>query len=58
MNIKPTDILRAVAYPVTESSVLIPLIVFWLLVSIAIWGGVLGRVFLLLVVFRLCFGFR
>jgi hypothetical protein len=58
MNIKLTDILRAVAYPVTEASVLIPLIVFWLLASIAMWGGVLGQVFLVLVVVPAVFRFQ
>jgi len=58
MNIKPTDILRAVAYPATESSVLVPLIVFWLLVSIAMWGGVFGRIFVLLVVVPAVFRFQ
>lgn len=58
MTIKPINILRAVIYPVTESVVLIPLIVFWLLVSIAMWGGMLGRVFLLLVVVPAVFRFQ
>ncbi len=50
MNARPGDVLRAVVYPVTESSVLIPLVVFWLLVSMALWGGLLGLVFLFLIV--------
>ena len=54
---KPTEILKAIAYPLTESAVLIPMIVFWLLVSFGvwllvsfgIWGKVLGPIFLILV---------
>ena len=46
---KPTDILRAIFYPLTESSVLVPLLVFWLAVSFAAWGGVLGLFLLFLV---------
>lgn len=42
MNIKPLDVLRAIAYPVTESSVLVPVIFFWLLVSFASWAGLFG----------------
>ena len=43
---KPTDLIRAVFYPVTEWAVLVPLIFFWLLTSFALWGGVLGLFFL------------
>lgn len=50
MNVRPSEILRAVVYPVTESSVLIPLVVFWLLISFALWGGLLGLFFLFLIV--------
>jgi len=46
---KPTEILKAIAYPLTESAVSIPMIVFWLLVSFGLWGGVLGLFFLFLV---------
>ena len=38
----PANVIRAIAYPLTTSAVLVPLIVFWLLVSFASWGGVLG----------------
>jgi len=58
MNIRSTDILRAIAYPVTESSVLVPLIVFWLLVSIGMWGGVFGRILLFLIVVPAVFRFQ
>jgi len=47
---KPTDVVRAIVYPLTESSVLIPLLVFWLLVSFAAWGGLLGLFLLVLIV--------
>jgi hypothetical protein len=47
---RPTDALRAIAYPLTELAVLIPVVVLWLLVSFAIWGGVLGLFLLFLVI--------
>lgn len=47
---KPIDILRAIVYPVTSTSVLVPLLVFWLAVSLAAWGGLLGLFLLFLVV--------
>lgn len=47
---RPTDVLRAVVYPVTELGVMITLITFWLLVSFAIWGGILGMFLLFLVI--------
>ncbi|MGI9247369.1 MAG: hypothetical protein ACR2QI_00045 [Woeseiaceae bacterium] len=55
---RPVEIVRAIAYPVTESSVLIPLIVFWLLVSLAIWAGVFGLVLLFLVIVPAVFRFQ
>ena len=33
---------QAILYPLTSAAVLVPLVVFWLLVSFAAWGGVLG----------------
>ncbi len=39
---KPAEIVRAAVYPLTEISVLVPLIVFWLLVSITSLGGIFG----------------
>ena len=50
MNARPSDVLRAVVYPVTESSVLIPLVVFWVLISFARWGGLQGLRLLFLIV--------
>ncbi len=50
MNTRPSEVLRAVVYPVTESSVFVPLVVFWLLVSMALWGGLLGLFLLFLIV--------
>lgn len=47
---RPSDVLRAIAYPVTESAVLMPLLVFWLLLALAQWAGLLGLLLLLLVV--------
>ncbi|MGI9237735.1 MAG: hypothetical protein ACR2QZ_10090 [Woeseiaceae bacterium] len=49
MNVKPSDIVRALAYPLTESSVLVPLIFFWLMVSLASWGGFAGLFLMFLV---------
>lgn len=47
---RPTDVLKAIAYPLTELSVAFPLITLWLLVSFAIWGGTLGLFLLVLVI--------
>lgn len=38
----PTKVAKAVFYPLTASRVLIPLVTFWLLMSFAHWGGILG----------------
>jgi len=48
--VKPADVVRALVYPVSDSSVLIPLLVFWLLTSFAIWGGLLGLFLVFLIV--------
>ncbi len=47
---KPSDIGRAIAYPLVTPAVLVPLVVFWLLISFAIWGGLLGLFLLFLVI--------
>ena len=49
---KPGDIGRAIAYPLIAPAVLVPLVVFWLLISFAIWGGVLGLFLLFHVLFE------
>lgn len=49
MNIKPVGILRAIAYPLTEPNVLVPLLFFWLMVSFASWAGLLGLLLMLLI---------
>lgn len=49
MNIKPVDIRRAITYPLSEPSVLVPLIFFWLMISLASWGGVFGLLLMFLV---------
>ena len=41
-----TDVLRAVLAPLHEFTVLVPLLMFWTLIALGIWGGVLG-IFLL-----------
>jgi hypothetical protein len=48
--VRPTEVLRALAYPLVTPGVLIPLLVFWLLLSFAVWGGLLGLFLLFLVV--------
>lgn len=55
---KPADILRAITYPVTESSVLVPLVAFWLLISLANWGGLFGLIFLFLLVIPALYRFQ
>ena len=50
MNIKPFGVLRAIAYPLTESNVLVPLVFFWLMVSLASWAGLFGLFLMLLVI--------
>ena len=46
---KPTDLVRAILYPITASAVLVPLLVFWLAISFASWGGVLGLFLMFLI---------
>ena len=53
----PANIIRAIAYPVTAPAVLVPLIVFWLLVSFASWGGMLG-LFLMFLILPAIFRFQ
>jgi len=47
---QPGNLLKAILYPVTQSSVLIPVLVLWLLMSFARWGGVLGLFLMFLVI--------
>lgn len=47
---RPTDVLKAIAYPLTEPAVVMTLIMLWLLVSFAIWGGAMGLFVLILVI--------
>lgn len=53
----PLNVIRAIAYPLTAPAVFVPLIVFWLLVSFASWGGVLG-LFLMFLVLPALFRFQ
>ena len=55
---KPAEFFRAVVYPLTESSVLIPLLVFWLLVSVAGLGGFFGLFLVFLVIVPAVFRFQ
>lgn len=47
---RPIDVVRAIVYPLTESSVLIPLLVFWLLLALAQWAGLFGLLLLFIVI--------
>ncbi len=47
-KMKPSDPFRAIIYPLTSPSVLMTLIVFWLLISFGLWGGILGLFLLFL----------
>jgi len=46
---KPAELLRAIVSPLTDASVFVPLLVFWLLLLVAIWAGLFGLWLLLLV---------
>ncbi len=46
----PARLLAAIIYPLTATAVLIPLVIYWLLIAFALWGGVLGLFLLFLVV--------
>ena len=45
----PARLIAAIVYPLTSATVLVPLIVFWLLTSLAAWGGLLGLFLMALV---------
>lgn len=47
---KPIDVARAIVYPITHASVVLPVLLLWLLMSFARWGGVLGLFLMFLVV--------
>jgi len=47
---KPADILRAIAFPLIDASVFVPLLVFWLLLLIVMWAGLFGLWLLVLVI--------
>jgi len=54
--VKPSDLIRAISFPLTNASVVVPVILLWLLMSFGRWGGVLGVFLMILVipaVFRL-----
>ena len=46
----PGNLFKAILYPVTQFSVIIPVVVLWLLMSFARWGGVLGLFLMFLVI--------
>ncbi len=47
---KPTEVIRAIAYPLVEPAVLVPLLVFWLLLLIVGAAGLLGMFLLVIVI--------
>ena len=52
----PSKLIRAILYPLTSASVVVPVMLLWLLMSFGRWGGVLGLFLMFLVipaVFRL-----
>lgn len=55
---KPADVARAITYPVTEINVLVPLIAFWLLVSLLSLGGLLGLFLIFLLIIPAIFRFQ
>ena len=54
---KPADVARAIAYPLTEPAVLVPLLVFWLLILLAGAAGLMG-LFLMIVVIPAVFRYQ
>lgn len=50
MTVSLTNAIRAIFYPIFAPVVLIPLLVFWLAVSFASWGGLLGLFLMFLVI--------
>jgi len=55
---KPADIARAITYPLTEISVFVPLIAFWLLVSLVSLGGLLGLFLIFLLIIPAIFRYQ
>lgn len=55
---KPADVARAIVYPLTEISVLVPLIAFWLLVSLFSLGGMLGLLLIFLLIVPAIFRYQ
>ena len=55
---KPADLLRAIFYPVSEISVLIPLITIWLLVLLLSLIGLVGQLLIFLIVVPAIFRFQ
>ncbi len=54
---KPIDVVRAIAYPLAEPAVLVPLLVFWLLLMLAGAAGLLG-LFLMVIVIPAVFRYQ
>jgi len=55
-KVKPSELIRAISFPLTSVSVVVPVLLLWLLMSFGRWGGVLGLFLMFLVlpaVFRL-----
>lgn len=51
------DLLRAILAPLREFTILAPLLMFWVLIALGIWGGVLG-IFLLILTLPPLFRFQ
>ncbi len=43
-----TDLLKAVAAPLTELTILLPLLFFWAAIALGLWGGILGILVIIL----------
>lgn len=47
---RPTNIVKAIFYPLTEPGVAMTLLLLWMLVAFGIWGGTMGLFLLILVI--------
>jgi len=48
--VKPIELVKALAFPLTNASVFLPVTILWLLMSFGRWGGVLGLFLMFLIV--------
>ena len=47
---RPTNIVKAIFYPLTEPGVAMTLLLLWMLVAFGIWGGTMGLILVFLVI--------